>query len=251
MSLNPLHLSLLQIKLVRSAHLRLKTLRHPNILRYIDGVEVLSKFILTPSHPPSAPGQSVSGDGEGGSARGAPRVTRWPIKVLHCLGPAPTSGTQSLWERNIVLSLCVRKGWRFSPTTVLWCTTTSISPLCSWTRQESGSWEGLSSWPPSLIQPLLLQLGRFCRDCASMTLRRAANRVPLERARNGQAVCVFCWVFVRVCVCRSVDMWGLGCLLWELFNGSLTQASALRNTSKVSIPSLSSQLALSPSPSIH
>jgi len=30
----------LQIKLAQSAHLRLKTLRHPNILRYIDGVEV-------------------------------------------------------------------------------------------------------------------------------------------------------------------------------------------------------------------
>ena len=29
-----------QIKLVRSAHLRLKTLHHPNILCYIDGVEV-------------------------------------------------------------------------------------------------------------------------------------------------------------------------------------------------------------------
>lgn len=31
---------LIQIQLARSAHLRLKTLRHPNILRYIDGIEV-------------------------------------------------------------------------------------------------------------------------------------------------------------------------------------------------------------------
>ena len=29
-----------QIKLAQSAHLRLKTLRHPNVLRYIDGVEL-------------------------------------------------------------------------------------------------------------------------------------------------------------------------------------------------------------------
>ena len=28
-------------------------------------------------------------------------------------------------------------------------------------------------------------------------------------------------------------MWGLGCLLWEMYNGSLSQVSALRNTSKV------------------
>ena len=31
---------LLQIKLARSAHLRLKTLKHPNVLRYLDGIEV-------------------------------------------------------------------------------------------------------------------------------------------------------------------------------------------------------------------
>ena len=29
-----------QIKVAQSAHLRLKTLRHPNILKYIDGIEV-------------------------------------------------------------------------------------------------------------------------------------------------------------------------------------------------------------------
>ena len=29
-----------QIKLAQSAHLRLKTLRHPNVLKYIDGIEV-------------------------------------------------------------------------------------------------------------------------------------------------------------------------------------------------------------------
>ena len=28
-------------------------------------------------------------------------------------------------------------------------------------------------------------------------------------------------------------MWGLGCLMWEVFSGSLTQVSALRNTAKV------------------
>ena len=28
-------------------------------------------------------------------------------------------------------------------------------------------------------------------------------------------------------------MWGLGCLVWEVYNGPLTQTSALRNTSKV------------------
>lgn len=31
----------------------------------------------------------------------------------------------------------------------------------------------------------------------------------------------------------SVDMWGLGCLMWEVFNGPLRQVSSLKNTSKV------------------
>lgn len=30
-------------------------------------------------------------------------------------------------------------------------------------------------------------------------------------------------------------MWGLGCLVWEVYNGPLRQASSLRNTSKVSV----------------
>lgn len=31
----------------------------------------------------------------------------------------------------------------------------------------------------------------------------------------------------------SVDAWGLGCLLWEVFNGPLGQVASLKNTSKV------------------
>ena len=37
----------------------------------------------------------------------------------------------------------------------------------------------------------------------------------------------------EVTSCRSTDIWGLGCLVWEVFNGPLPQVSALRNTSKV------------------
>ena len=38
---NLIYIYILQIRLARSAHLRLKTLRHPNILKYIDGIEVI------------------------------------------------------------------------------------------------------------------------------------------------------------------------------------------------------------------
>lgn len=33
--------------------------------------------------------------------------------------------------------------------------------------------------------------------------------------------------------CSSADMWGLGCLIWEIFNGPLYQQSSLRNADKV------------------
>lgn len=33
---------------------------------------------------------------------------------------------------------------------------------------------------------------------------------------------------------RSTDMWGLGCLIWEVFNGSLSQINSLKSVGKVS-----------------
>ena len=42
---------------------------------------------------------------------------------------------------------------------------------------------------------------------------------------------------------RSADMWRLGCLIWEVFNGPLPRAAALRNPGKVSVcPNPSSSL---------
>lgn len=39
----------------------------------------------------------------------------------------------------------------------------------------------------------------------------------------------FCYSF------RAADMWGLGCLIWEVFNGHLDESFSLKNTQKVSI----------------
>ena len=33
---------------------------------------------------------------------------------------------------------------------------------------------------------------------------------------------------------RSADMWGVGCLIWEVYNGVLPQATALKTVAKVS-----------------
>lgn len=34
-------------------------------------------------------------------------------------------------------------------------------------------------------------------------------------------------------ICRSSDMWGLGCLIWEVFNGQLPRTSSLKVVGKV------------------
>lgn len=46
---------------------------------------------------------------------------------------------------------------------------------------------------------------------------------------------------------RSADMWRLGCLIWEVFNGSLPRAAALRNPGKVSAQPLPASSVLGPS----
>lgn len=33
--------------------------------------------------------------------------------------------------------------------------------------------------------------------------------------------------------CRSADMWGLGCLIWEVFNGSLSRTGSLKSVGKI------------------
>lgn len=37
------------------------------------------------------------------------------------------------------------------------------------------------------------------------------------------------------CFFSSADMWGLGCLIWEVFNGPLHKQSSLKELAKVNI----------------
>lgn len=57
-------------------------------------------------------------------------------------------------------------------------------------------------------------------------------------AQGGLEVCASRWQGLERlwshCL-RSADMWRLGCLIWEVFNGPLPRAAALRNPGKVSV----------------
>ena len=87
-----------QIKFAQSAHLRLKTLRHPNIIRYIDGVEVRGTPVIPRFFKPwlvstslllSASQLHLCGDGGGLSSGGPPRYEGRVLWVCHQMGTAP------------------------------------------------------------------------------------------------------------------------------------------------------------------
>ncbi len=56
-----------------------------------------------------------------------------------------------------------------------------------------------------------------------------------EEERNGETRPSYPILYIAfVVTIRSVDMWGLGCLIWEVYNGPLSQSMALKNTNNVS-----------------
>ena len=132
--------------------------------------------------------------------------------------------------------------------TAAWFIAVCVSPPSLWTVVGSGSWEGWSSWCPLEISPLPWPPSRS-DPCRCTTPLRWASQLLPRRWRSGECVCVCVWVWVGVCVnsflgwrqeCslwvhsfRSVDVWGLGCLLWEVYNGPLLQAASLKSPLKV------------------
>lgn len=44
---------------------------------------------------------------------------------------------------------------------------------------------------------------------------------------------IHCFSNPKLTPCRSADMWGLGCLIWEVFNGSLSRTGSLKSVGKI------------------
>lgn len=67
-----------------------------------------------------------------------------------------------------------------------------------------------------------------------MNHQRLANHLEQGGWKDGKVVCADVVVGVDLFLsARSEDMWGLGCLVWEVFNGRLPQATVLKNTAQV------------------
>ncbi|KAL5463579.1 hypothetical protein EMCRGX_G032488 [Ephydatia muelleri] len=173
-----------EIKLARSAHLRLKTLRHPNILRYIDGVELPSSIYAVTEE--ATPLEESLRSPEGRTEFALSWGLHQTLKAISFL-----NNDCSLIHRCVCLSSIFVDG--------------------------SGEWKlgGVEFMVP---------FGDLTVALAPKPLSSLQVYDPPEVAKPASAKKIEKW---------SVDVWGLGCLLWEVFNGPLTQAASLKNPSKL------------------
>ncbi|XP_054759531.2 N-terminal kinase-like protein [Lytechinus pictus] len=173
-------------QLAKSAHKRLKTLRHPNVLLYVDGLETDNViYVVTEEVTPLATFLKTNAPKESTISWGLYQVVKG-LSFLH--------NDCKLKHNNVNLS-CVfvnRAGeWKLGAVDY-------ITPS-----------EGEGSTIPDKG---LKSLEKY--NPPEMTDMRAKKR-PCP------------W---------AADMWGLGCLIWEVFNGTLPRTSSLKALGKIPKP---------------
>ncbi|XP_069924692.1 N-terminal kinase-like protein isoform X1 [Oryctolagus cuniculus] len=176
-----------QTQVARAAFKRLKTLRHPNILAYIDGLETEKCF-----HVVTEPVTPLATHLKAGAEAGGPKEPElsWGlhqiVKALSFL-----VNDCSLIHNNVCMAAVFvdRAGeWKLGGLDYMY------------------SAQGDGGGPPRKGVPELEQYD-------PPELADPSGRVATEK-----------W---------SADMWRLGCLIWEVFNGPLPRAAALRNPGKI------------------
>ncbi|XP_028626701.1 N-terminal kinase-like protein isoform X3 [Grammomys surdaster] len=176
-----------QTQVAKAAFKRLKTLRHPNILAYIDGLET-EKCLHIVTEAVTPLGAYLKARTEAGGLK--EQELSWGlhqiVKALSFL-----VNDCNLIHNNVCMAAVFvdRAGeWKLGGLDYMY------------------SAQGNGGGPPSKGIPELEQYD------------------PPELADNSSRAVKEKW---------SADMWRLGCLIWEVFNGSLPRAAALRNPGKI------------------
>lgn len=175
-----------QMEMAKASVKRLKTLRHPSILTYVDSLEGDRVIYLVTEYVEPLEARVRSADGDDG---------RWQSNVawgLYQLTRALSflNGDCGLAHLNVCLaSVFVNQAseWKLG----------GVEYTCRGAEMDT---------PPIKIIP---QLEKY----------DPPEKNDPGRLRGGKI-----W---------SADMWGLGCLIWEVFNGDLTKPAALRSPGKV------------------
>ncbi|XP_048733634.2 N-terminal kinase-like protein isoform X2 [Ostrea edulis] len=174
-----------QVQVAKGAFKRIKTLRHPNIVCFLDGVET-DKVIYFATEA-VVPLENYLNDSN--ENRNLMAIS-WGIHQV-AKGLSFLINDCNLIHNNVCLSsVFVNQAgeWKLGSVDYMY-------PA-----------QGQDSVPPVKILPLLDRYD------------------PPEKTENRRGARTEKW---------STDMWGLGCLIWEVFNGTLSQTSALKSVGKI------------------
>ncbi|XP_033110396.1 N-terminal kinase-like protein isoform X2 [Anneissia japonica] len=173
------------LQTAKNAHKRLKTLRHPNILQYIDGLETENViYVVTEAVIPLEKYIKEKKSSELATSWGLHQVTKAFAFLLNDC---------KLKHNNVHIgSVFVNKAseWKLG----------GVAYICAA--------EGEGSSPPVKG---LQGLQKYDPPEMSETTGRMKKKTHI-------------W---------SADMWGLGCLVWEVFNGPLPRTSSLKALGKI------------------
>lgn len=174
-----------QLEVVKAAVKRLKTLRHPSILTYIDSLESEKVLYLATEHvdPLKEHLEKLSLDA--------------PQRDLYI--------AWGLFQITRALSFLNNDGNLRHNNVNIW--SVYVNSSGEW---KLGGVEYVSSTQDTTLQFKLI---------SSLDVYSPPEKNDPTKQRN-------------MTKCSS-DMWGLGCLIWEVFNGPLNQQSSLRNPDKI------------------
>ncbi|GFR57907.1 N-terminal kinase-like protein [Elysia marginata] len=174
-----------QIQTAKSSLKRIKTLRHPNILTFLDGVETdkVIYFATEPVEPLETYLQENDSDGHNQIA------ISWGLHQI-VKGLSFLVNDCNLIHNNVCMA------------------SVFVDPAGEWKLGGVDYMypaQGNDSIPPVKILPLL-------------------ERYDSPEKTDGKKVRAEKW---------SADMWGLGCLIWEVFNGTLPKTASLKSPGKI------------------
>ncbi|KAK3092649.1 hypothetical protein FSP39_005381 [Pinctada imbricata] len=177
-----------QVQVAKGAFKRIKTLRHPNFVTFLDGVET-DKVIYFATEPvvPLENFLTASNDNRNELA------ISWGLHQV-AKGLSFLVNDCNLIHNNVCMAAIfvdIAGDWKIGGVEYMYPT------------------QGQESVPPVKILPVLEKYD-------------PPEKTDIRRRVRGEK-----W---------STDMWGLGCLIWEVFNGPLTQTSALKNFGKIAKP---------------
>ncbi|XP_013417259.1 N-terminal kinase-like protein isoform X2 [Lingula anatina] len=178
-----------QVQLAKASFKRIKTLRHPNILTFMDGIETDKVIYVVTEH--IVPLETYLRENTGDNSQNNLAIA-WGLHQI-AKGLSFLVNDCNLIHNNVsMVSVFVDKAgeWKLGGVDYMY-------PA-----------EGPESLPPVKILPILEKYD---------PPEKADFSGP--RKKKGEK-----W---------STDSWGLGCLIWEIFNGQLPRTSSLKSTGKI------------------